>query len=236
MKMHLLFAVVLAVGLAVGCTTKTPKSARDNTGWDGPYLGAKPNPNYTGDTWEETPDDLMMEESPGEGDEPVEAMTEPAADDTVSATEPTPETIEEATIEPDPVEDLVMPDIETASGEQAEPEEVAEMEEAVEAAEDEAEAAIEELQDAAQAMDEAVDEVEAAAVMIPEDMVPVDSSAMDAVKYDDLMEVLTIQFGNGRTYDYLDVPPEVYEDFLEAASKGSFFRRNIEDTYQSIER
>jgi len=40
-----------------------------------------------------------------------------------------------------------------------------------------------------------------------------------------------VTFVTGRRYVYDDVPPEVYEAFRTAFSKGAFFNREIRDHY-----
>ena len=59
--------------------------------------------------------------------------------------------------------------------------------------------------------------------------VPVDSSSIDSVGYED--EVLEIRFNNGGLYRYFGVPPEVCLDLLKANSKGRFFNRYIRGVY-----
>lgn len=44
-------------------------------------------------------------------------------------------------------------------------------------------------------------------------------------------DVLRITFKNGRTYDYYNFPEELYLDFLNAKSIGSFFHANINKKY-----
>lgn len=46
--------------------------------------------------------------------------------------------------------------------------------------------------------------------------------------YDPKTQVLSIWLvTNGKRYDYLDVPPETYDAFRAAFSKGRFFNRHI---------
>ncbi len=62
--------------------------------------------------------------------------------------------------------------------------------------------------------------------------VPVDSSLIEAVRYDDATQTLTIRFINPpRTYEYEAVPPTVYAEFLVADSKGGFFNTYIRGEY-----
>lgn len=44
--------------------------------------------------------------------------------------------------------------------------------------------------------------------------------------------ILRVVFVNERTYDYFDVPKEVFEDFLSSESKGKFFNKNIQNNYE----
>lgn len=60
----------------------------------------------------------------------------------------------------------------------------------------------------------------------------VESSMIHAIGYDKEKRVLEIVFNSGRTYQYADVPPEVYESLLNADSKGQYFRANILDLYE----
>lgn len=46
------------------------------------------------------------------------------------------------------------------------------------------------------------------------------------------VSVLRILFKNGRLYDYYGVTKELYNDFLESESKGSFFHKNINKKFK----
>lgn len=59
----------------------------------------------------------------------------------------------------------------------------------------------------------------------------VDSSAIAAVQYHERQRGLDIELTNGRTYRYLDVPPDVYEGFMAAESKGRYYNDHIRDVY-----
>jgi KTSC domain-containing protein len=59
----------------------------------------------------------------------------------------------------------------------------------------------------------------------------VQSSTMTFVRYHDDTRELDITFMSGETYRYLNVPLEVYVDFLDAESKGEFFNNNIKNTF-----
>lgn len=62
-------------------------------------------------------------------------------------------------------------------------------------------------------------------------MHPVDSSMMQAIGYDEATRTLHILFNSGKTYEYADVPTDVFADFLAADSKGVFFRSEIDECY-----
>jgi len=59
----------------------------------------------------------------------------------------------------------------------------------------------------------------------------VDSSNLDAIRYDPENEELQVKFLSGAVYKYDNVPAEVVEDLLNADSKGSFFYWNIRNDY-----
>jgi hypothetical protein len=54
-------------------------------------------------------------------------------------------------------------------------------------------------------------------------LVPVVSSDIAAAGYDPSTGELQVQFLTGRIYSYPNVPPEWYQGFIDAPSKGSFF-------------
>jgi hypothetical protein len=61
---------------------------------------------------------------------------------------------------------------------------------------------------------------------------PVQSSMITSVGYDEQLAVLEIQFRNGRTYHYFDVPEFLYRGFLLAHSKGEYFSRRIDNRFR----
>ncbi len=63
------------------------------------------------------------------------------------------------------------------------------------------------------------------------ELVAVESSMIHAIGYDKEKRMLEIVFNSGRTYQYGDVPPEVYEGLLKAESKGQYFLANIRELY-----
>lgn len=60
---------------------------------------------------------------------------------------------------------------------------------------------------------------------------PVDSSMVAAAGYDADLRALVILFNSGKAYQYLEVPPEVYQGFLAASSKGRYLLENVIDYY-----
>ncbi|MDX2264969.1 MAG: KTSC domain-containing protein [Hyphomicrobiales bacterium] len=62
-------------------------------------------------------------------------------------------------------------------------------------------------------------------------MPEVESSAIRAVDYDPARATLTVVFVSGAVYAYAAVPPEVYEAFLAAESKGRRFMAHIRGRY-----
>ena len=62
-------------------------------------------------------------------------------------------------------------------------------------------------------------------------MYPVVSSNLVAVGYDIETHILRIQFHSG-LYDYYDVPQVVFEELMNAPSKGSYHAAHIKNTYR----
>jgi KTSC domain-containing protein len=66
-------------------------------------------------------------------------------------------------------------------------------------------------------------------------MLPVESSLMTGVAYDEKTRELEIKFTSGKTYRYFDVPEDVYVRLRDANSKGEFFTEEIRDVYEYAE-
>ena len=45
------------------------------------------------------------------------------------------------------------------------------------------------------------------------------------------INVMRIQFINGESYDYYEIPKEVFDAFLASESKGKFFHASIKEKY-----
>lgn len=59
----------------------------------------------------------------------------------------------------------------------------------------------------------------------------IDSTSLAEVGYEQDESTLRVQFQNGSTYDYFDVPANVYEGILKATSAGRFFNENVLDSF-----
>lgn len=62
--------------------------------------------------------------------------------------------------------------------------------------------------------------------------IPVDSSNIADVGYDETTMTLEVGFHNGTAYQYFDVPQSVYQEFMSADSKGTFLNTNIKGNYR----
>ena len=58
---------------------------------------------------------------------------------------------------------------------------------------------------------------------------------MRSVGYDHANQVLEVEFQSGMIYRYLDIPPGIYKELLEAESKGRYFNSEIRDTYEFVQ-
>jgi hypothetical protein len=59
------------------------------------------------------------------------------------------------------------------------------------------------------------------------------SSAIASLGYDPKREMLEVEFRSGNVYRYLDVPEEIFQDLLQAKSKGRYFGENIRGRFTS---
>jgi len=64
------------------------------------------------------------------------------------------------------------------------------------------------------------------------EMIPVRSSAINAIGYDADTQRMKIIFTEGKTYDFCRVPPYIYNGLLTATSKGTYYNVHIRDRYQ----
>lgn len=66
--------------------------------------------------------------------------------------------------------------------------------------------------------------------MRPE-MIYVDSSNIEAIGHDDDAQELHVQFLSGGSYIYHGVPREVFEEMMNAPSKGSYLNREVKGRF-----
>lgn len=57
--------------------------------------------------------------------------------------------------------------------------------------------------------------------------IAVDSTTLRTVGYDAERQLLQIEFQDRSLYQYFDVPAVLYEELMEAHSKGTYFNRSI---------
>ncbi len=63
------------------------------------------------------------------------------------------------------------------------------------------------------------------------EMIPVSSSNIASIGYEENQNTLVIEFNNGRAYEYYGVPSYVFDEFLNAGSKGQYANQNIYKNY-----
>ena len=59
-----------------------------------------------------------------------------------------------------------------------------------------------------------------------------ESSNISRFKYDEDNQALYVEFKNGSTYQYFDVPKTVFEQMEAAPSKGSFLAQVLKGAYR----
>jgi KTSC domain len=62
----------------------------------------------------------------------------------------------------------------------------------------------------------------------------IESSSIATQGYDAATSTLELQYASGGVYQYFDVPPAVYAQFLAADSKGGFVNSVIKKHYRFI--
>lgn len=63
-------------------------------------------------------------------------------------------------------------------------------------------------------------------------MIPVSSSNLKAIGYDENEAILRIEFKKGSIYEYYDVPQYEFDGLYSAESKGSYANQNIYKNYR----
>lgn len=64
------------------------------------------------------------------------------------------------------------------------------------------------------------------------EMHSVDSTNVSAIGYEEDSETLQVEFNSGGTYQYFDVPQQVFEDLRDAASVGQYLNQCIKGVYR----
>jgi hypothetical protein len=67
--------------------------------------------------------------------------------------------------------------------------------------------------------------------MATPDMVPVDSSNIGRIGYDETSQELYVEWTDGRTYVYSAVPDTTHQELMTADSKGGYINREIKPNY-----
>jgi len=62
--------------------------------------------------------------------------------------------------------------------------------------------------------------------------IPVSSSNIESIGYSPSTTTLEVEFKTRRVYRYDNVPRSIYESFLKAVSKGTFFDSHIRGQYR----
>jgi len=63
------------------------------------------------------------------------------------------------------------------------------------------------------------------------EMIPVDSSLIESVGYEEESRKLYVKLHSGPSYVYEEVGPEMYQELLAAPSVGRFFLNEIKGVY-----
>ena len=66
------------------------------------------------------------------------------------------------------------------------------------------------------------------------DRIPVDSSNISSIGFDEETSTLEVEFHGGAVYQYFDVPLYVYEGLLDAGSKGQYLAQHIKGYYRFV--
>lgn len=60
----------------------------------------------------------------------------------------------------------------------------------------------------------------------------VSSTDVASIGYDPNTMTLEVEFKGGSVYHYMDVPDAVYQELMQASSKGKFMHANIKNSYR----
>ena len=62
-------------------------------------------------------------------------------------------------------------------------------------------------------------------------LVAVESSLLATVSYDAAGAILKVRFRDGAVYQFTEVPRQIFQDLLQAGSKGAYFNHHIRGLY-----
>ncbi|MCY4107830.1 MAG: KTSC domain-containing protein [Chloroflexi bacterium] len=62
--------------------------------------------------------------------------------------------------------------------------------------------------------------------------IPVNSSSIAEIGYDESSQTLEVQFRNGRVYQYFSVPGQVANELMDAGSHGQYVNQHIKGLYR----
>ncbi|WP_217805688.1 KTSC domain-containing protein [Roseovarius sp. A-2] len=60
----------------------------------------------------------------------------------------------------------------------------------------------------------------------------VDSSNVSAIGYDEDSQTLQVEFNSGATYQYFDVPQQIFEGMLDAGSVGQYLNQYVKGVFR----
>ena len=62
----------------------------------------------------------------------------------------------------------------------------------------------------------------------------VDSTSLRTVGYDAERQLLQVEFHNRSIYQYFEVPATVYQELMQAPSKGAYFNKSIRPRFDFV--
>lgn len=62
--------------------------------------------------------------------------------------------------------------------------------------------------------------------------IPVESTNLSKIRYEEDSRTLEIEFNGGRQYQYFEVPKQVFEGLRTADSHGKYFHKHIKGSYR----
>lgn len=62
--------------------------------------------------------------------------------------------------------------------------------------------------------------------------IPVSSTSVESVGYDEGSQTLEVEFKNGSVYQYFDVPEQTFEALRDSDSVGAYLASNIKGSYR----